>query len=222
MMFHTKICGIRELADIPTMAAGGADAIGLNFFPQSIRFVDPCGEQAARLAAAAGDHGLLRIGVFVNSTADQLTRVADTLALDAIQLHGNEPLEIVPEIRRFTSLPLIRAIKLPVVGLQVADIVARTEPWIDVGCDLLLDADGGALHGGSGKTLDWAVISQWSGDRPAVSWALAGGLDPDNVAQAVRSSGASSVDVASGVEQPRGQKSKSRIQQFLSRRFSLT
>ena len=105
--------------------------------------------------------------------------------MDAIQLHGDEPLELAESLLRDHRWPLIRAIKLPTTPLEVAEIEALARPWIDLGCHPLLDADAGAAHGGSGKTLDWNSIRHWRDAFPETRFTLAGGLNPENVAEAI-------------------------------------
>ena len=118
------------------------------------------------------------------------------------------------QIRGVVSLPIIRAIKLPRHAIQVPDLQARVAPWSEANCHLLLDADAGKEHGGSGKTLDWDSVAAWSQSYPGSSWTLAGGLSPDNVARAVETTGATSVDTASGVERPRGTKNATLTERF--------
>ena len=217
-MFHTKICGVRTLSDIKSVADCRADAIGLNFFSNSVRFVDPDSDDVCRLSEAAEQAGLLRVGVFVNAGIETILQIATRVGLDAIQLHGDEPIGATGQLRSRTELPLIRAIKLPTGPLEVAAIASLAVPWSDAGCHLLLDADAGSAHGGSGKMLDWDSIRRWSQRYPDTSWTLAGGLDPQNIAKAITASGAKSVDVASGVEQPRGEKSHDLIEGFMQAR----
>lgn len=217
-MFHTKICGIRTLSDVQSVADCGADAIGLNFFPRSVRFIDAESDVAIGLSEAAQHAGLLRVGVFVNASVDVMGQIADRIGLDAIQLHGDEPIGITGQLASRTKLPLIRAIKLPTGPLEVAAIASLAVPWANAGCHLLLDADGGAAHGGSGKTLHWESVRRWAQRYANQSWTLAGGLNPRNIAEAISASGANSVDVASGVEKPRGKKSHLLIEEFLKHR----
>ncbi len=217
-MFHTKICGVRTIPDIHAVADSGADAIGLNFFSRSVRYVDPDDDVTQNLSAVAKQAGLLRIGVCVNESVESVISIARRVELDAIQLHGEETLEMADRLRSQTNLPVIRAIKLPTGLLEIGTIEQKSKPWTETGCHLLLDADAGAEHGGSGNKLDWDSIRKWSDQSAAVGWTLAGGLDPENVALAIRSSGAKSVDVASGVERPRGKKSPELIVQFVKER----
>ncbi len=189
-MFHIKICGVRRVEDIHAVADSGADAIGLNFFPSSVRFVDPSTPRAAELSRVASQRGLLRVGVFVNESIQSITRVTDPLEIDVIQLHGDEPLSTARALCQTKRFRVIRAIKLPTGPLEPARIEAAARPWIDVGCHPLLDADAGAAHGGSGKTLDWSSIHQWSMANPRTAFTLAGGLNPQNIGEAITHSGA--------------------------------
>ncbi|WP_372726206.1 phosphoribosylanthranilate isomerase [Novipirellula sp.] len=215
-MFHIKICGIRLKADIDAVSQAGGDAVGLNFFPPSVRYLDPASSTTSELSAYAGRCGLYRVGVFVNKPADLIREVIDTVGLDAIQLHGDE---LVTDIAGWVELglPLIRAVKIPGHKLTAREIEDRVRPWTEAGCHVLLDADAGSAHGGMGRSLDWDSLRDWSEQFAPVRWVLAGGLQPENVAEAIRVSGARRVDVASGVESPRGQKSALRITQFCER-----
>lgn len=213
-MFRIKICGVRSVADIEAIAESGADAVGLNFFPPSIRYLDPNASLTSEIATAATVAGLIRVGVVVNQSVEQLATLLSQIELDAIQLHGDERPEQVADIRSL-GVPLIRAVKLPVGNIDSETIEQAVRPWIGLGCHLLLDAEAGAAHGGSGKSLDWAAVHRWSMRHPRVPFTLAGGLNPENVAAAIRQSGARSVDTASGVEQPRGYKNRELVQRFV-------
>ena len=213
-MFHIKICGVQEIADIEAVFESGADAVGLNFYPPSCRYMDPEQASTRRLASKAGELGLTRIGVFVNSPVEVMLRASERLELEAVQLHGDEQSGIVSSLHEKGIKKLIRAIKLPVGPLTIQAIENRVNPWGSLGAHLLLDADGGKSHGGTGKTLDWDTIRQWSDQHRDVHWTLAGGLNPVNVAAAIMTSGAGSVDTASGVEADRGTKSGTLISQF--------
>jgi len=213
-MFHVKICGIRTAADLHAVADAGADAVGLNFFPPSVRYLDPEENETAELAALAKQLGLLRVAVVVNRSVESLHQLAQQVALDAIQLHGDETLMWHDSLRQSVSLPILRAIKLPRHPLSPDEISAAADPWIEAGCQVLLDADAGSQHGGSGKTLDWPSVANWANQHSDVEWTLAGGLTPDNVREAIQRSGAKSVDTASGVESPRGVKDPEKIKRF--------
>ena len=206
-MFRIKICGVRLKKDIDAVARAGADAIGLNFVPSSIRYVDP--STARQLSAQAAAAGIQRIGVFVNATACEIASISDKVGLDAIQLHGDETTELAGELID-DGRTIIRAINLP-PDLTPDVIDDRCRPWIELGCHLLLDAE----SGGSGKCLDWQVVGQWAHSHRAIPWTLAGGLDGSNVGQAIQQSAALSVDTASGAEEPRGTKSAEKIESFV-------
>ena len=217
-MFRAKICGIRLKKDVDAVAAAGGDAIGLNFFPKSVRFIEPGSEIARDIARSAGELGLLSVGVFVNEPVNEpvngVDAVARRLELDAVQLHGDEPPEAAAELIGLGHR-VIRAIKLPRGPLESSAIDEHCRDWIGLGCHLLLDVDAGAAHGGSGKTLHWPSLAAWSETHPGLDWTLAGGLAPENVAGAIAESHARSVDTASGVECPRGVKNEKRIRGFL-------
>lgn len=215
-MFHTKICGVRIASDVESVADAGGDAIGLNFFGPSIRFIDPESPDTRQLSDLAASVNLRRIGVFVNEPATRIAEITEIVGLDAIQLHGDEGLEWADQLEGLVSLPLIRAIKLPTGPIDAAALTKATSGWIEKGCQLLFDADAGAAHGGSGKTLHWPSIHSWSQANHNFAWILAGGLNPENVAQAIESTGATSVDTASGVEEQRGVKSEPLIRKFIA------
>ena len=214
-VFRTKICGVRLEQDVRAVERSGGDAIGLNFFPNSVRYVDPQSEATQRLSRLAGDLGLLRVGVFVNESAEQISVIATAVGLDAIQLHGDEPIEVAESLRSM-GWPVLRAIKLPRDAFAAELMEERSVAWVAIGCHLLLDVDAGSAHGGSGKTLDWPSVASWAHNHRSVGWTLAGGLKPENVRQAIDATGAVSVDTASGVECPRGVKNESRIKAFIA------
>ena len=128
-MFHIKICGVREIAHIEAVFSSGADAIGLNFYPPSCRFLDPQQSQAAELASKASELGLTRVGVFVNQPVARVLEVSQRLGLDAVQLHGDEQPEVAAKLQEGGVTKLIRAIKLPVGQLTIQEIEARVSPW---------------------------------------------------------------------------------------------
>ena len=213
-MFRIKICGVRLKKDVQAVDEAGADAIGLNFFHRSIRYLDPASESTAALSCFAKECGLIRVGVFVNEPADAIGAIADRVGLDAVQLHGDETPKFANELLA-AGRSIIRAIKLPRGPFPVELLSDLVAPWSAAGCHLLLDVDAGASHGGSGKTLDWTSVAQWAETISGQGWTLAGGLRQENVADAIVASGAQSVDTASGVECPKGIKNQGRIAQFV-------
>ena len=212
-MFRVKICGVRRISDLSAVAEAGADAVGLNFYRPSVRYLPP--EMAVDLSHEADERRLLRIGVFVDEPVDSVLAISDLVGLDFVQLHGHESLDDAQRLMD-AGERVIRAIRLPVGRLEAIEVEERVAPWRDIECDLLLDADAGSQGGGAGLRLDWAAIGRWRSQFGVNdSWTLAGGLTPQTVAKAMSASGAKSVDVASGVEQPRGIKSAELIQSFM-------
>lgn len=213
-MFRIKICGVKTSDDVDQIARSGADAVGLNFFPKSIRYLRPESSDAQQISNIAGELSITRVGVVVNQTLQELESLISTVALDAIQLHGDEPAETATQWTKL-GLPVIRAIKLPTGELAPNTIEEKCEAWLDAGCHPLFDADAGTAHGGSGKTLHWQSIRSWSEKNPGQPFTLAGGLHSGNLLAALEQSGAKSVDTASGAEEPRGQKNENKIKQFV-------
>lgn len=204
---QVKFCGLRDLATLSAAAGMGARYVGFVFYPPSPRAISV--DQAARLAAQA-PMGLCKVGLFVNPDDALLDAVADAVALDMIQLHGQETPERAMAIRTRLGLPIMKA-----VGVASADDLTKLSLWEGVADQLLCDAkppkDGTSLPGGNGLAFDWRLVA---GRRWARPWMLAGGLTPANVADAVSLTGAPMVDVSSGVESAPGQKDVTLMQHF--------
>lgn len=203
-----KICGISTPETMQAALDAGARWVGLVFFPKSPRNVSIA--TAAELSRMVGT-GTRVVGLFVDPTDDLLEDVTGQVPLDLIQLHGSETPERVAAIRARFNLPVMKALK---VG-DTADLDAATayEPVVDM---LLFDAKppkGAVLPGGNGVAFDWSLLTGRVWSKP---WMLSGGLDPANVAQAIRATGARAVDVSSGVEEAPGQKSPDLIRAFLA------
>jgi phosphoribosylanthranilate isomerase len=199
-MVRAKICGITSLADALVAVEAGADALGLNFWAGSPRCVaEPI---AAEIAGVLRDKVLL-VGVFVDASYDEIARLRDVLGLGCVQLHGDEPPEL---LARF--LPhAYKAVR--VRGSDVAAEVARFG-----GEHVLLDAYVAGMPGGTGARFDWKLAEQVARQRKLT---LAGGLTPDNVAEAVRTVRPYCVDTASGVESAPGVKDAARVRAFIER-----
>lgn len=202
-----KICGLRTIADVQAAAAAGAGYIGLVFFEKSPRNLSLA--QARELALAA-PVGLAKVGLVVDAGDDFLAALLAGVPLDMVQLHGAESPERVADVRARFGLPVMKA--LGVAGPEDLAELTRYEAVAD---QILLDAKapkGAALPGGNGLSFDWRLIAGRAWRRP---WMLAGGLTPENVAEAVRLSGARQVDVSSGVESAPGVKDAARIAAFV-------
>ena len=203
-----KICGINDPAAMRAAADAGADFLGFVFFPPSPRAVTPA-EAAALSATVAG--GPLRVGLFVDPTDDALDATLAALPLDILQLHGEETPDRCAAIRARFGRPVMKA--LGIASPADLDALAAYAPAVD---RFLLDAKappGAPLPGGNAAPFDWTLTAGRAIPRP---WLLAGGLTPDNVAEAIRVSGAPGVDVSSGVEKARGVKDPARIAAFVS------
>ena len=213
-MFRVKICGITKPDDARLVVAAGADAIGINFYAGSKRFVAP--EIAQEIAAAVGNRAL-KVGVFVNSTAAEILKLAAETPLDYVQLHGDETPEFVADL---SDLPTIKALRIRDASLApVVNFLAACESAKNLR-GILLDAYSSTEFGGTGQTLDWENIGR-AADRPAeLPIVLAGGLTPDNVDSAVRLARPDAVDTASGVESAPGVKDKRKVEAFVKNAFS--
>jgi phosphoribosylanthranilate isomerase len=202
-----KICGLRTEAALETALAGGADYVGLVFFPPSPRNLTP--EAAKPLADRA--RGRARVVALMVDPDDALIdAVVASVGPDLLQLHGEESPERVAEVRRRWAKPVMKAVK--VETLQDAEAALRYGGVADL---VLFDArppKGSPLPGGNGAPFDWRALV---GVKDKVAYMLSGGLTPDNVAEAIRVTGASIVDVSSGVEVGPGEKDPELIRRFL-------
>lgn len=198
-----KICGITTVEDGRLAVAAGADAVGFVFWPKSPRAVLP---STARLIAAALPPFVLRVGVFVDASPEEMRRVADEVGLDVVQLHGDEPPEAV-------SLAPRRAIKAVRVGPGFRPEDALR--YAGRAGALLLDtrADGLDTPGGTGRTFDWSLVRPVREGTPFL--VLAGGLTPDNVGEAIAAVRPDAVDVSSGVESSPGRKDPAKVRAFV-------
>jgi phosphoribosylanthranilate isomerase len=203
MSAKVKICGVNDAVAFDTAVAAGADWVGFVFFPASPRFVTPA-EAAALSARWAG--GPPRVGLFVEPTVAAIRAVLREVRLDALQVYGSAEADIAAFRGEF-GLPVWRAKGIA----SAADL-----PADDGGADAwLLEAKPPAeatRPGGNAVSFDWTILRGWSAPGP---WVLAGGLRPDNVAEAIRVTGAAVVDVSSGVERSRGVKDPGLIRDFI-------
>lgn len=205
---RVKICGLRTPADIAAAAQAGAAYVGLNFFPRSPRFVSL---GLARELALAAPPGLAKVALTVDADDATLDAITEAMPLDMLQLHGHETPDRVAEVRERYGLPVMK-----VIGVQDEGDLASLIDYSLVSDQIMIDAKapkGAVLPGGNGVAFDWRLVAQRRWLRP---WMLAGGLTPENVAEAIRLTGARQVDVASGVESAPGVKDHARIAAFVS------
>ncbi|QIE55786.1 phosphoribosylanthranilate isomerase [Pikeienuella piscinae] len=201
-----KICGLRTPEAVSAAAEAGAGYLGFVFFPKSPRNVTLT---AAGALAGAAPSGLMKVALVVDPDDTLLDAIA-SLPIDMIQLHGKESPARVGEVRARAGLPVMKA-----VGVASAADLAAIDAYSAVADQLLIDAKppaDGALPGGNGFSFDWRLIAGRDWARP---WMLAGGLTPENVAAAIRLTGAKQVDVSSGVESAPGVKDEAQIRAFV-------
>jgi phosphoribosylanthranilate isomerase len=184
-----KICGITRREDAEAAVEAGASAIGFVFWPKSPRFIDP---YRARAIAARLLPFVTPVGLFVDQPLEHVNAVASLVRLGAVQLHGDE----TPEFAASIAAPVIRA--LP---------IEKANAWPE-GATLLLDAHDPVQRGGTGRTIDWTAAAAIASRRRVL---LAGGLTPDNVAEAIAQVRPFGIDVSSGVERAPGIKDHQRL-----------
>jgi phosphoribosylanthranilate isomerase len=205
---RVKICGLRESADVEAAVKAGAAYVGFVFFPRSPRNLLPA--EASRLAAAVPP-GIAKVALTVDADDAALDALLGQVPVDILQLHGHESPERVADVRARFGLPVMKA-----VGVAGEEDLPALEEHGRVADQLLVDAKppkGARLPGGNGLAFDWRLIA---GRRWPVPWMLAGGLTPENVAEAIRLTGARQVDVSSGVERAPGVKDADRIAAFIA------
>ena len=204
---RVKICGMTSVGAARHAAACGADYVGLVFFPPSPRSLSP---DLAREIAASVPPGVAKVALTVNADDDLIAAVT-ALGVDWLQLHGKEPPERVAQLKARTGLNVMKAI-----GIRDAGDLDQIERYSPVADQLLIDAkppQGAAVPGGHGVAFDWRLIAGRDWELP---WMLAGGLDTENVAEAIRLTGATQVDVASGTESAPGVKDLDKIAAFIA------
>lgn len=210
-----KICGIRDEATAEEICRLAPDAIGLNFYAQSPRFVSA--STAARIASIA-DPAVQRVGVFVNHSPNEIEDLVHSSGLNAVQLHGDETAADVAQIvARIPSLPIFRAWRMD--GESLADLEQHLGDIgqfgiIPTGC--LIDARVSGAYGGTGHTVPWDALHRVYQRDAWPPLILAGGLTADNVIDAAKAVKPWGIDVASGVESAPGQKDLELVRRFIA------
>lgn len=207
MKLTVKICGLTTPEAVAAAVTGGATFLGAVFFAKSPRHIDP---QAAAVLFDGLPRRIRRVGLFVDPTDRELERVLARVRLDLVQLHGHESPGRVEAVRRDFGLPVMKALAIA----EEADLaIAKT--YDEVADRLLFDArppQGADRPGGNARSFDWRLLAGRRWKRP---WMLAGGIAAANLRRAVRISGATAVDVSSGVETAPGVKDPRKIAAFL-------
>jgi phosphoribosylanthranilate isomerase len=210
MPVKVKICGIRTPEALQAALAARADFIGFVFYPPSPRSLAP--EVAAELAELARGRATL-VALIVDADDALIERIVQSVDPDMLQLHGSETPDRAAEIRRRFGKPIVKAIKVETAGDAVQALA-----FADVASLILFDAKApkdlaGALPGGNGLAFDWHLIA---GVKDRVPFMLSGGLTPETVGAAIAATGATTVDVSSGVETAPGIKSPDLIRRFIA------
>jgi phosphoribosylanthranilate isomerase len=207
-MTKIKICGIRTVTDALAALDAGADLIGFNFYPKSPRYIE-VGRCREIMAVMRKYEQILFVGVFVNAAVEEINSVMQTCGLDLAQLHGDESAEMLSAFKgkAFKAIRLSTDSKTD--SRRVTDFAESCREMVPV---LLVDAAVKDLYGGSGVIADWNGAAELAKKYPLL---LAGGLTPENVAEAVRQVRPWGVDVASGVESAPGEKDAGRISAFV-------
>jgi phosphoribosylanthranilate isomerase len=207
MPIAIKFCGLTRPEDVSAAAEAGAAYMGLVFFEKSPRHLSL---DTARDLAMLAPPGLAKVALTVDADDATLDALLDAVPLDMLQLHGRETPERVAEVRARTGLPVMKAI-----GVADSGDLDRIDAYAGIADQLLIDAKppkDADLPGGNGLSFDWRLLAgrkYWT-----MPWMLAGGLTPDNAAEAVRLTGAKQVDVSSGIESAPGVKDAARMRAF--------
>lgn len=204
---HVKICGLKTPESVAAAVDAGASYLGFVFFPKSPRHLTY--RQAAELAATVPDD-VIKVALTVNADDEALAEMLGKVPIDMLQLHGSETPKRVAHIKERFGLPVMKA-----VGLADASDLPQLVEYATVADQLLVDAKppkGSPLPGGNALAFDWRLIADMEWPVP---WMLAGGLTPENVAEAMRLTRATMVDVSSGVESAPGVKDLDKIAAFV-------
>jgi phosphoribosylanthranilate isomerase len=216
---YIKICGITKLDQAQAIVQMGVDALGFICVSSSPRYISPTaiGQITSSLLSVQPEIARLSeldlIGVFLNSSISEISETVAIAGLNAVQLHGDESPEFCDQVRSHLStinpkIKLIKALRVKdQAGLEQAHLFSNV---VDA---ILLDAYDPHMAGGTGKTLDWQMLRDF---RPTCDWWLAGGLSPENVAEAIALVRPNGLDVSSGVERAAGDKDLTRVKKFIS------
>jgi phosphoribosylanthranilate isomerase len=203
-----KICGLTSPEAIKGAAQAGATYGGLVFYEKSPRHLSLA---KAREVALAAPPGFAKVALVVNPQDAFLEEMLSQVPIDILQLHGAEPPQRVQQIKQSTGLPIMKAL-----GIATAQDLREIDRYAEICDQLLIDAKpapGAKLPGGNGLAFDWQLLENHTWKIP---WMLAGGLTPDNVAQAVRVTQARQIDVSSGVESAPGTKDMEKMRNFVA------
>jgi phosphoribosylanthranilate isomerase len=208
MSVEAKICGLSTTETVDAAVKFGARWVGFVTYPRSPRHL--ASNDVLRALGARVPKSVGRVGLFVDPDDALLDERLATDAIDMLQLQGAETPQRIAAIKARTGTPVMKVIKVAEAG----DVECGIAAFASVADRLMFEPAGGILPGGNARAFDWTILS---GRTVPLPWVLAGGLTPDNVAEAVKVTGARAVDVSSGVESSRGVKSVDLIRAFLDR-----
>ena len=207
-MIEIKLCGLKEPSHIEAAVSLGIKYLGFVFFEKSPRFLR---NDSAKSLISLTPPGIIKVGLVVNPSDECLNSISG-LNLDMIQLHGSESINRVKEIKSKFNFSLIKAI-----GIKEKKDLDLVESYSEVADHLLIDAKpspNSSLPGGNGIKFDWTILEKKSWD---FSWFLAGGLNANNITEALSITKARKVDLSSGVEDSNGRKSINKITSFVKK-----
>ncbi|MFO7800007.1 phosphoribosylanthranilate isomerase [Rhodohalobacter sp.] len=200
-----KICGLTTLEDARFVSGALADYLGFIFYPNSPRYIKP----AKAGAIINWLEGPGKVGVFVNQPLDDVNSIAKQTGIDYLQLHGNES----PDYCALVEKPVIKAFHIE-KDTDPAELVSRIEPYLDQVDYLLFDTKSETEWGGTGQTFDWNILDEISSDKP---FFLSGGLNSENVRDAIQTMQPYAVDLSSGLEDSPGLKDFDKIELFFEK-----
>jgi phosphoribosylanthranilate isomerase len=203
-MTKVKICGITNLEDALLSAKFGADALGFNLYEKSPRYILP--EKACEIIVKL-PREILKVGIFVNESVEQIAKIAKIAKLDAVQLHGEETPEFTREIKAKTNLEIIKAFRVS-ENFKPEDVLIYEADMI------LLDAFSANGYGGTGETLNWEIAKKTQEIFPKMY--LAGGLSAENIMKAIEKVKPFAVDACSLLEREKGLKDLQKVKEFIS------
>jgi phosphoribosylanthranilate isomerase len=214
---YLKICGVTQVDQAVAIASMSAvNAIGLVNVPNTPRYLGI--SQIKQICQALSDFAVDRIGLCLNAEIDYIIELVEQTGIDGVQLHGNESANYCAELKhKLPDLVLIKALRISdrTDLLQIDSYL----PWID---KLILDAYDPVVAGGTGKTIDWSILQDFQINHSHVNsktdfqWLLAGGIKPENVAEAIAQTKPDGIDLSSGVEHKPGNKDLTKIAQLIS------
>lgn len=197
-----KICGITNIEDATNACEFGAWAIGYIFFKGSKRYVEP--EKAGEISSKITSK---KIGVFVNETIENIIEIANLAKLDIIQLHGDETVHFINELKSQINLEIIKAFRV-----KTQQDTQQIDEYSQVADYILLDSFDEKEYGGTGKAFNWDLAKQ--ANQKDIRLILSGGINPDNIKQAIAEVNPFAIDVSSGVEKQKGLKDIDKLKEL--------